>query len=92
MTNSMEPRVAAVWGLKKHPIVVGKAFLPANYHPQHFMGSLFPTRSPKVTPHWLTRFLLNSSLSRQIIAIKMGAKTKPRRGTLGLAFRINRKI
>lgn len=80
MTSLMEPRAATVWGLKKHPIAVGKTFLLANYHPWQFMSSQFPTRCPKVTLLWLTRFLLNPSLPLQLIAIQMGAKTEPSGG------------
>lgn len=51
---SQGQRLSGDWW--KHPIVVGKAFRPPIIVPNIPMGSLIPTRSPKVTPHWLIRF------------------------------------
>lgn len=88
----MEPRAVTVWRPKKNNTQLWWARLSCQpITTPNFWWIPFPTRSPKVTPLWLTRYLLNSSRPLQLTAIRMGAKTKRCGKMLSLAFRINRK-
>lgn len=55
------------------------------------MGSLFPIGSPKVTLHWLPRFLLHPSLSPTTHCHQNRYQNQPHGATLCMAFRIHQK-